>query len=89
MSREVMANYRLKAEECRQQAERSTLSTDKAHWLRLAEDWQTLAESVEQAESRWTPSFVKNSDAKRSQREARTCVMASPGTGVISALPLS
>ena len=39
--------YRKNTEDCRQQAERSKLPTDKAAWLKLAEQWQTLAEQTE------------------------------------------
>jgi hypothetical protein len=38
------ANYHRMAEECRQEAHRARW--DKAEWLRLADDWQQLAESA-------------------------------------------
>ena len=39
--------YRKNAEDCRQQAGRSKLLKDKAAWLKLAEQWQTLADHAE------------------------------------------
>jgi hypothetical protein len=38
--------YRRQAEECRLQAERSEGDEDKARWLKIAAQWQVLAESV-------------------------------------------
>jgi hypothetical protein len=40
------AEYRQKAEECRQRAAQSILPHDKAEWLRLAREWQKLADSA-------------------------------------------
>jgi hypothetical protein len=42
-------DYRKKAQECREQAEQSILPHDKAEWLRLAQQWEKLAEGVEAA----------------------------------------
>jgi hypothetical protein len=39
--------YRKQAEDARQMAEKAISPLDKATWLRLAEDWQRLAESVD------------------------------------------
>jgi hypothetical protein len=36
--------YRRTAEECRQEAEHASDPSDKAAWLKLAEDWRKLAE---------------------------------------------
>lgn len=45
---EVRADeYRRKAEECRAQAAEATRDDDKAAWLKMAEEWQRLAESVD------------------------------------------
>ena len=41
------AQYRKNAEDCRQQAEMSKSLTDKAAWLKLAEQWLKLAEQAE------------------------------------------
>jgi hypothetical protein len=47
MSNQLVQEYRGKAEECRQQAMKAISPSDKAAWLRMAEDWQRLAESIE------------------------------------------
>ena len=39
--------YRRKAEECRLLAAKSNREDDKAAWLKLTEDWQRLAQSVD------------------------------------------
>jgi hypothetical protein len=41
--------YRLKAEECRQRANRAELAEHKAGWLRAAEDWEFLARWAERS----------------------------------------
>ena len=46
------AEYRDRAEECRQQAERSISPLDKAHWLKIAEEWLKLAQEVEQVQTK-------------------------------------
>ena len=38
------AEYRKRAEECGKKAEKATLPTHKAAWLKLAEQWRTLAQ---------------------------------------------
>jgi hypothetical protein len=50
MDQNIANRYRARAEECRAQAERAVHSHDKAAWLKMAEDWQRLAESVEAGE---------------------------------------
>ena len=47
VSDQDIARYKNKAEECRQQAEKSLSSLDKESWLRLAEDWTKMAQEVE------------------------------------------
>jgi hypothetical protein len=47
-----IALYRKKAGECRQQAENCLDSPDKEMWLRLAEDWTTMALEIERRLSR-------------------------------------
>jgi hypothetical protein len=50
MSPETRAQeYRRQAEECRLQAERSLSNDDKARWLKIAAQWQYMAESLELA----------------------------------------
>ena len=39
--------YRREAERCRVQAERAPKSADRAFWLMLAQNWQTLAQQSE------------------------------------------
>jgi hypothetical protein len=45
-SDEDIARFRQKAEECRQQAEKSLSSFDKESWLRLADDWIKMAQEI-------------------------------------------
>jgi hypothetical protein len=47
VSDQHLALYRKKAGECLQQAENCLNSPDKEMWLRLAEDWATMAQEVE------------------------------------------
>jgi hypothetical protein len=44
--------YRRKAEVCRQEAGKSPYETDKAAWLRMAEDWLRLAASADSAKDK-------------------------------------
>ena len=44
--------FRKDAEEARQMAARSTKQEDKACWLRLAEDWNKLAQEADKNEDR-------------------------------------
>jgi hypothetical protein len=39
--------YRLAATQCREQAERSKRDEDKASWLKLAAQWQRMAEEAD------------------------------------------
>ncbi len=43
---------RKNAEDCRLQAGRSPKAQDKAAWLKMAEDWLKLAESIDEAAKR-------------------------------------
>lgn len=44
-------HYRRQAEDCRLQAEKSKLDGDKASWLKLAAQWQRMAEEADPASS--------------------------------------
>ncbi len=44
-------DYRAKAEECRQAADRAFSPLDKEAWLRLASDWLKMASMRERTES--------------------------------------
>ncbi len=44
--------FRKDAEEARQMAARTTKQEDKAFWLRLAEDWNKLAQEADKNEDR-------------------------------------
>ena len=46
MSQERADKYRRKAEEYRLKAVKALRDDDKAAWLKLAEDWQQLADTV-------------------------------------------
>jgi hypothetical protein len=46
------AEFRKRAEECRQLAETSRTPEDQALWLRLARDWLSLAETAENEKNR-------------------------------------
>jgi hypothetical protein len=46
MSQERADKYRRKAEEYRLKAVKAPRDDDKAAWLKLAEDWQQLADTV-------------------------------------------
>ena len=46
MSQERADKYRRKAEEYRVKAVKAPRDDDKAAWLKLAEDWQQLADTV-------------------------------------------
>jgi hypothetical protein len=41
--------FRKQAEDCREWARRALRAQDKAFWLKLAEDWQKLAEKADQS----------------------------------------
>jgi hypothetical protein len=42
--------YRQNADDCRQRSLQARLPVDKANWLKIAEEWQKLAEEVDDAE---------------------------------------
>jgi hypothetical protein len=42
--------YRQNADDCRQRSLQARLPVDKANWLKIAEEWQKLAEEVDPAE---------------------------------------
>jgi hypothetical protein len=39
--------YRQNADDCRQRSLRARTPADKANWLKIAEEWQKLAEKVD------------------------------------------
>jgi len=43
-----IARFRARAEECRSQTERSVRQTDKDAWLKMAGEWDQLAQDAEQ-----------------------------------------
>jgi hypothetical protein len=47
MANDRVTEYRERAEESRRAAEAVTRERDKAAWLKLADQWDTLAKSVE------------------------------------------
>jgi hypothetical protein len=47
MSSDRASDYRLQAEACRKAAAATAREQDKAAWLKLVEQWLTLAEQVE------------------------------------------
>ncbi|MFL5259420.1 MAG: hypothetical protein ACJ8AS_06670 [Hyphomicrobiales bacterium] len=49
---ENSVEYRQNAEDCREQALRAIRTEDKARWLKLAQDWQTLAEVADASTTR-------------------------------------
>ena len=44
---DLVAGYRSAAEECQQQAARSVAGLQRDHWLKIADEWITLAEEAE------------------------------------------
>ena len=43
-------SYRQNADDCPQRSLQARLPVDKANWLKIAEEWQKLAEEVDAAE---------------------------------------
>jgi hypothetical protein len=43
--------YRQNADDCRQRSLQARSAADKANWLKIAEEWQKLAEGVDVANS--------------------------------------
>ena len=43
--------YRHNADDCRQRSLQARTAADKANWLKIAEEWQKLAEDVDAAEA--------------------------------------
>jgi hypothetical protein len=43
--------YRQNADDCRQRSLQARTAADKANWLKIAEEWQKLAEDVDAAEA--------------------------------------
>jgi hypothetical protein len=48
MPEQRAAEYRRKAQECREEAARAFNEADRKTWLRMAEEWMTLARNVEE-----------------------------------------
>jgi hypothetical protein len=44
----IADEFRKQAERCRAHAESATKNADRAFWLLLAQNWQTMAEEAEQ-----------------------------------------
>jgi hypothetical protein len=44
---DLVTGYRSAAEECQQQAARSATGLQRDHWLKIADEWITLAEEAE------------------------------------------
>jgi hypothetical protein len=44
--------YRKNADDCRQRATRARTTEGKAGWLKIAEEWQKLAEEIEAVEAK-------------------------------------
>jgi hypothetical protein len=44
--------YRQNADDCRQRSLQARTAADKANWLKIAEEWQKLAEEVDGASAR-------------------------------------
>ena len=57
-------DFRKQAEEARQTAASSLKSGDKVFWLRLAEDWMTLAQEADEMRKR--PAPLSRQDAANS-----------------------
>jgi len=43
--------YRQNADDCRQRSLQARTAADKANWLKIAEEWQKLAEEVDVADA--------------------------------------
>jgi hypothetical protein len=52
MPKDVAAEYRARADKCRQQAEKSRDPANIAHWTKFAEQWLNLAQAAATAERR-------------------------------------
>jgi hypothetical protein len=46
---DLAAGYRSAADECQQQAARSATGPHRDHWLKIADEWITLAEEAERS----------------------------------------
>jgi hypothetical protein len=46
---DLVVGYRSAAEECQQQAARSATGLHRDHWLKIADEWITLAEGAERS----------------------------------------
>ena len=49
-SSDLAERYRQNADDCRQRSLQARTPADKANWLKIAEEWQKLAEEVDDAE---------------------------------------
>jgi hypothetical protein len=50
MAQNRAEHYRKQAEDCRLQAERSKFESDKVRWLKIAGQWQRMAEEADPAD---------------------------------------
>jgi hypothetical protein len=53
MANKTPDEYRRKAEECRARAGLAELPQQQAAWIRLAEDWETFADSMDEIVRQW------------------------------------
>jgi hypothetical protein len=53
MANKTADDYRRKAEECRARAANAELPAQQAAWARLADDWDTFANSMDQMARQW------------------------------------
>jgi hypothetical protein len=53
MSDQDIARFRAQAQKSQLRAQHSTREVDKEAWLRMAEDWQKLAQTAEHRSRRW------------------------------------
>jgi hypothetical protein len=49
-------DYRLQAADCREQSERASNAHHKENWLKIAQQWQSLAETAEKYHTQKTSS---------------------------------
>lgn len=53
MASKTSEDWRRKAEECRTRANLAELPQQRAAWIRLAEDWETFADSMDEIARQW------------------------------------
>jgi hypothetical protein len=68
MPEERAAEYRKKAEECRQEAARAVNEIDRQNWLTMADEWMALARSAEETAALAESAQRRNENASKSGR---------------------